>query len=225
MSDKNLCWQGMTRQDPASGGRQPPRADSLRGMIRHRLKHLSTLSSPSACIAEDQEMGRAMEPISRYETSPPKEQRDAGKGPILYIEIQNFCYEGMQHACCPMPEHAAVASAAARRCLLPVCLFAALCLLWGVNCSLNRRMHAARQAPRILPWWASDCDVPDGLEGQLIVGKPSVFFRKTIKTTAADGTTVAVNAQQYAVLVMDVPDLRARRAAIHATPPHHHCSP
>ncbi len=44
------------------------------------------------------------------------------------------------------------------------------------------------------------------------MGKPSVFFRKTIKTTAGDGSAIAVNAQQYAVLVMDVPDLRARCA-------------
>ena len=52
------------------------------------------------------------------------------------------------------------------------------------------------------------------------MGKPSVFFRKTIKTTAADGTVVAVNAQQYAVLVMDVPDLRAGCAAALCTPTH-----
>jgi hypothetical protein len=41
------------------------------------------------------------------------------------------------------------------------------------------------------------------------MGKPSVLFRKLINTEGKDGNLCAVNAQQYAVLVMDVPDLIA----------------
>lgn len=68
--------------------------------------------------------------------------------------------------------------------------------------------------PRIQRWWASGGGTAEGgLEGQLLVGKPSVFFRKTINAEGPSGRCVAVNAQQYAVLVMDVPDLRARFGA------------
>ena len=41
------------------------------------------------------------------------------------------------------------------------------------------------------------------------MGKPSVRFRKVVNTVTDDGQMVAVTAQQYAVLVMDVPDLEA----------------
>lgn len=41
------------------------------------------------------------------------------------------------------------------------------------------------------------------------MGKPSVRFRKVVNTVTEDGQMVAVTAQQYAVLVMDVPDLEA----------------
>ena len=41
------------------------------------------------------------------------------------------------------------------------------------------------------------------------MGKPSVRFRKVVNTTTDDGQLVAVTAQQYCVLVMDVPDLEA----------------
>lgn len=46
---------------------------------------------------------------------------------------------------------------------------------------------------------------------QHLSGKPSVFFRKTVNAELEDGRVVAVNAQQYAVLVMDAPDLRMQR--------------
>ncbi|CAL8472023.1 g11565 [Coccomyxa elongata] len=59
---------------------------------------------------------------------------------------------------------------------------------------------------RLARWWGRDGDgAPDG---QALAGKPSVFFRKTVNAHTADGRCVAVNAQQYAVLVLDVPDLR-----------------
>ena len=56
-------------------------------------------------------------------------------------------------------------------------------------------------------WWGREGGegAPDG---QALAGKPSVFFRKTVNAHTPDGRSVAVNAQQYAVLVMDVPDLR-----------------
>ena len=57
------------------------------------------------------------------------------------------------------------------------------------------------------PWWLSD-EEADQAEGGQLTGKPSVFFRKTINTQSSCGRELAVNAQQYAVLVMDVPDLR-----------------
>ena len=51
------------------------------------------------------------------------------------------------------------------------------------------------------------------------MGKPSVRFRKVVNTTTDDGQLVAVTAQQYAVLVMDVPDLEAAaRRQVHETP-------
>lgn len=43
-------------------------------------------------------------------------------------------------------------------------------------------------------------------DNRVIMGKPSVLFRKVINTRVGD-EIVAVNAQQYAVLVMDVPNL------------------
>ena len=78
-------------------------------------------------------------------------------------------------------------------------------------------------APQLLPpplpaeresiykWWRAD-NLPATKDGPRLMGKPSVVFRKTVNTTTAEGRTVAVNAQQYAVLVMDVPDLMKLRA-------------
>ena len=51
--------------------------------------------------------------------------------------------------------------------------------------------------------------MPATREGPRLMGKPSVRFRKVVNTTTDDGQLVAVTAQQYAVLVMDVPDLEA----------------
>ena len=63
----------------------------------------------------------------------------------------------------------------------------------------------------IYKWWRAD-NLPATKDGPRLMGKPSVVFRKTVNTSTADGRTVAVNAQQYAVLVMDVPDLMKLRA-------------
>ena len=51
--------------------------------------------------------------------------------------------------------------------------------------------------------------MPATREGPRLMGKPSVRFRKVVNTTTDDGQLVAVTAQQYCVLVMDVPDLEA----------------
>ncbi len=74
---------------------------------------------------------------------------------------------------------------------------------------------------RIHKWWISADEAADpseagdqqrGQQQQQLCGKPSVFARKTVNTGLEDGRTVAVNAQQYAVLVMDVPDLRLQQS-------------
>ena len=64
---------------------------------------------------------------------------------------------------------------------------------------------------QVQPWWLSEGGLEHGESSQLM-GKPSVFFRKTINAQAGGGRELAVNAQQYAVLVMDVPDLRPQPA-------------
>ena len=51
--------------------------------------------------------------------------------------------------------------------------------------------------------------MPATREGPRLMGKPSVRFRKVVNTTTDNGQLVAVTAQQYCVLVMDVPDLEA----------------
>ncbi|KAK9836955.1 hypothetical protein WJX81_002590 [Elliptochloris bilobata] len=65
---------------------------------------------------------------------------------------------------------------------------------------------------RPLRWWMPGGAMPGG--GRELLGKPPVYCRKTVNATAPDGTKVAVNAQQYAVLVMDVPDFVAQRAKL-----------
>lgn len=60
------------------------------------------------------------------------------------------------------------------------------------------------------PWWAYEAEGESDGSCRQLAGKPSVFFRKTVNARTAAGSDVAVNAQQYAVLVMDVPDLRPR---------------
>ena len=57
-------------------------------------------------------------------------------------------------------------------------------------------------------WWSTRQSADPN---KIIMGKPSVLFRKVVNTHDREGNPVAVNAQQYAVLVMDVPDLRAEQ--------------
>lgn len=69
---------------------------------------------------------------------------------------------------------------------------------WGCACAGCERVHR---------WWHTK----DMGDGKTMMGKPSVFFRKVVNADRGDGVTVAVNAQLYTVLVMDVPDLRAEQ--------------
>ena len=62
-------------------------------------------------------------------------------------------------------------------------------------------------------WWRNE--VPNKHpedDAKSLVGKPPVRFRKLVNTTADDGRMIGVNAQQYAVLVRDVPNLAVERA-------------
>lgn len=68
--------------------------------------------------------------------------------------------------------------------------------------------HACAAREAVYKWWRTD-NMPATLEGPRLMGKPSVRFRKVVNTTTDDGQMVAVTAQQYCVLVMDVPDLEA----------------
>ena len=75
-------------------------------------------------------------------------------------------------------------------------------------------MHwlGADHAPMVR-WWRNE--VPNKHEEddeKSLVGKPPVRFRKVVNTTTDDGRMIGVNAQQYAVLVMDVPNLARERA-------------
>lgn len=55
---------------------------------------------------------------------------------------------------------------------------------------------------RVHRWWHTK----QLADKRVIMGKPSVLFRKVVNTRDGD-EIIAVNAQQYAVLVMDVPNL------------------
>lgn len=77
-----------------------------------------------------------------------------------------------------------------------------------------RLLDAAREA--VYKWWRTD-NVPANEQGRRLMGKPSVRFRKVVNTIADDGGAVAVNAQQYCVLVMDVPNVdNILRRSVHA---------
>ncbi len=71
-------------------------------------------------------------------------------------------------------------------------------------------MGAGRE--RVHRWWHTK----QLADNRVIMGKPSVLFRKVVNTRVGD-EIVAVNAQQYAVLVMDVPDLH-KESAKYASP-------
>ena len=66
-------------------------------------------------------------------------------------------------------------------------------------------MGAGRE--KVHRWWHTK----QLADSRIIMGKPSVLFRKVVNTRVGD-EIVAVNAQQYAVLVMDVPDLHKESA-------------
>ncbi|CAL5219786.1 g1691 [Coccomyxa viridis] len=66
-----------------------------------------------------------------------------------------------------------------------------------------------RRREKVHRWWHTK----QLADSRIIMGKPSVLFRKVVNTRVGD-EIVAVNAQQYAVLVMDVPDLHKESAKL-----------
>ncbi len=81
--------------------------------------------------------------------------------------------------------------------------------LWGCKACSNVVSWGGARAgcERVHRWWATK----DMGDGRTMMGKPSVLFRKVINTDRGDGEPIAVNAQLYTVLVMDVPNLRAEQ--------------
>lgn len=61
-------------------------------------------------------------------------------------------------------------------------------------------------------WWKGRKQIDDTGQERTLLGKPNVAWRKVINTADGNGERVGVNAQQYAVLVMDVPNLAHQRA-------------
>jgi len=87
------------------------------------------------------------------------------------------------------------------------------------------RPPAAGDRDRPIPWWRPPTVVDGGDEEKggsrrastaAPVGKPNVRDLKLVPAVAADGSLVAAPAEQYAVLVMDVPDLPAAHARTRA---------
>lgn len=73
----------------------------------------------------------------------------------------------------------------------------------------SRPIPAGRE--RIHHWWrAAEWHGPRA-PGGVQASKPNVSFRKIVNTALPDGTTLGVNAQCYALLVTDVPDLKSER--------------
>ena len=66
---------------------------------------------------------------------------------------------------------------------------------------------------RVHRWWHTK----QLADNRVIMGKPSVLHRKVVNTRVGD-EIIAVNAQQYAVLVMDVPNLHKENRKC-ASPP------
>ena len=68
---------------------------------------------------------------------------------------------------------------------------------------------------RVHRWWRPVGEAEDSVDAQtgtVLTGRPNVAFRKIVNATLPDGRVIGVNAQQYAILVMDVPDMvRERR--------------
>eukprot|EP00803_Ostreobium_quekettii_P009724 evm.model.scf_220.3 EVM.evm.TU.scf_220.3 scf_220:31260-46576(+) len=67
-----------------------------------------------------------------------------------------------------------------------------------------------KRPSQILRWWSmgTDSGNPEQKDTEkVLTTRPSCRFLKTVNTQASDGRTVAVNAQQYTVLLTNVPDL------------------
>ena len=84
---------------------------------------------------------------------------------------------------------------------------------WDTNCNVESGHLLKKDAAkayccactgreRVHRWWHTK----QLADNRVIMGKPSVLHRKVVNTRVGD-EIIAVNAQQYAVLVMDVPNL------------------
>ena len=60
-------------------------------------------------------------------------------------------------------------------------------------------------------WWRKRNMIDENGEERVVIGKPNVSFRKIINLQH-EGLPIGKNVQQYAVLVMDVPNLSSQRA-------------
>ena len=79
-------------------------------------------------------------------------------------------------------------------------------------CSHKSLFDGLAGRERIHRWWMPAESIEEGSRmGAILSGKPNVSFRKIVNTQLPEGRTIGVNAQQYAVLVMDVPDLSKER--------------
>ncbi|BDA42899.1 probable CSC1-like protein ERD4 at C-terminar half [Coccomyxa sp. Obi] len=63
-----------------------------------------------------------------------------------------------------------------------------------------------REGARILRWWRPSAVLMTSAGRPVHVARPPVPFRKIVSTLLPDGEEVSVNAQQYVVLVTDVPE-------------------
>ena len=171
-------------------------------------RRVMSRSAPAAAAAWDAS-GQAL-PISRYETTFPN---SAGQDPLQPSNPDiGWCFS-LDDAAQQLHTLPAILAPGER--------------LWQVHAVSMHDLTAAihllprhlglysfvprAAAAQVQPWWAYEAD-SDGVEGRQLTGKPSVFFRKTVNAHTSCGEDVAVNAQQYAVLVMDVPDLRPAHA-------------
>ncbi|KAK9804567.1 hypothetical protein WJX73_000229 [Symbiochloris irregularis] len=73
---------------------------------------------------------------------------------------------------------------------------------------MHKEDDAGRE--RVTKWWKAR----QLADGRTLVGKPSVAWRKVVNADSGDGAMVGVNAQQYVVLVMDVPNLQHERRTL-----------
>ncbi len=173
----------------------------------------SALGSPidrASTLSTSTELGSSSLKISQYERNPPAEDGDLGESNSLIMgrpqPVSLFSdRKKLVRKCCD------VARKIFRAAMLNVLVLSITLQLNIHEVCLEVRSFlicclAGRE--RVHRWWHTK---QLSMTENVIMGKPSVLFRKLINTVGNDGNLSAVNAQQYAVLVMDVPDLIAEQ--------------